>query len=141
MKFRFVVKDLLLILYYIIDDHTHPYDIRQIPSTPAPSTSTREKERRPAPMACLPPEKMPPYDNSPSPGDDYTTKHLQLSLHRSIRLGINEDHSDLILMFEPHEDAPPPAVCLTEKQCVHLIACLQTCLRDLSQMESSMGND
>ena len=132
MKFHFAVKDLLLILYYIISTRenapqSHPY---QPPPPPLPP------ERRPAPMACLPPS----HDPSPGNNESYTPNHMQLSLHRSIRIGINEDHSDLVLMFEPHSGEAPPAVCLTEKQCVHLIDCLQICLRDLSQMEC-MGND
>ena len=95
-------------------------------------------------MACLPPDKIPLAhahdDDDGDPSSSYIANHLQLSLHRAIRIGINEDHSDLILMFEPREGESPPAVCLTEKQCVHLIDCLQICLRDLSQM-TPMSND
>jgi hypothetical protein len=84
-------------------------------------------------MSCI--KKIPPDDA------EYQTQYLQMSLHKSMRIGLNPDQRDLIILLEPKDGLPPPAVCLTEKQCMNLILCLQTCLRDLSQMEPIIGSD
>lgn len=73
--------------------------------------------------------------------EGYTISAMHIDFHTSLRIGINPDRHDLIILLDPSDNEPIPAVCLTEKQTAHLIHCLQTCLRDLSQMEPPIGCD